>query len=98
MIAAPEFEVKTQNTSITILFKEHNYIGPPPDGYEILIWEEDVSMTKERSSLYYNINQTNVTIDGLLSSAEYFIYIRTKGTHRYGDWVARKVSLKMIGQ
>ena len=85
-------------SNVSVIFKEHNYIGPPPDGYEILIWEEDVSMTEERSSLYYNIDQTNVTIDGLQSATRYLIFVRTTGNHTLGDWVIKKFTTKFYSK
>ena len=102
---APQFQWLTTAETIQIHFQADYFTGPAPDGHEVLVWERNGAAspptTATALSHYFPLSTLNATVEGLLPSTEYFLYVRANGTHfanNQGSWVRREVKTRPLGK
>ena len=99
---APQFHWLTTAKAIQIYFQADYFTGPTPDGHEVLVWPKTVASPSTASALshYFPLSTLNATVEGLLPSTEYFLYVRVNGTHfanNQGSWVRREAKTRAPG-
>ena len=99
---APQFQWLTTAEVIQISFQEDYYTGPAPDGHEVLVWQKNEASNSTTTTLshYFPVSTLNATVEGLLPSTEYFLYVRANGTHfanNQGSWVGREIKTRPLG-
>ena len=101
---APQFQWLTTAETIQIHFQADYFTGPSPDGHEVLVWPKNGAASPSNPpalSHYFPLSTLNATVEGLLPSTEYFLYVRANGTHfanNQGSWVRREVKTRPLGK
>ncbi len=101
---APQFQWLTTAETIQIYFQADYFTGPAPDGHEVLVWQKTGAAPPSAApalSHYFPLSTLNATVEELLPSTEYFLYVRANGTHsanNQGSWVRREVKTRPLGK
>ena len=99
---APQFWWVTTAEAIHIHFQAEYFTGPAPDGHEVLVWQKNGASHSAKPTLshYFPVSTLNATVEGLLPSTEYFLYVRANGTHfanNQGSWVVTEIKTQPPG-